>query len=66
MLAITHRLLLITRIMCGRFTLHHSTEEVAERFAVQELLFPLEARYNIAPAQAVPVVANSPLSGAIL
>jgi putative SOS response-associated peptidase YedK len=50
--------------MCGRFTLHHSTEQVAERFAVQQILFPLEARYNIAPAQAVPVVANSPLVGA--
>ena len=50
--------------MCGRFTLHHSTEEVAEHFAVQQVLFPLEARYNIAPGQAVPVVANSTLAGA--
>jgi putative SOS response-associated peptidase YedK len=50
--------------MCGRFTLHHTTQEVAERFAVQQVLFPLEARYNIAPAQAVPVVANSTLAGA--
>ena len=49
--------------MCGRFTLHHSTEQVAERFTVQQVLFPLEARYNIAPAQAVPVVANSPTAG---
>ena len=49
--------------MCGRFTLHHSTEQVAERFAVQQVLFPLEARYNVAPAQAVPVVANSPTPG---
>jgi putative SOS response-associated peptidase YedK len=50
--------------MCGRFTLHHSTEEVAERFAAQQVLFPLEARYNIAPGQAIPVVANSTLAGA--
>lgn len=50
--------------MCGRFTLHHKTEEVAERFEAQQVLFPLEARYNIAPAQAVPVIANSTLSGA--
>lgn len=50
--------------MCGRFILHHSTEQVAERFAAQQVLFPLEARYNIAPGQAIPVIANSTLAGA--
>lgn len=50
--------------MCGRFTLHHSTQEVAERFAAQQVLFPLENRYNIAPGQAIPVIANSTLAGA--
>ena len=42
--------------MCGRFTLHHSVEEVAERFAVQETLFDFPARYNIAPMQPLAVV----------
>ncbi|MDQ3813240.1 MAG: SOS response-associated peptidase [Armatimonadota bacterium] len=44
--------------MCGRYTLHHSTEEVAERFAVQQIVLPLTARYNIAPSQPVAVVAQ--------
>jgi putative SOS response-associated peptidase YedK len=42
--------------MCGRFTLHHAGEEIAERFGVQQVLFPLEPRYNIAPSQPVAVV----------
>ncbi len=42
--------------MCGRFTLHHSTDEVAERFAVQEALFDIAPRYNIAPTQPVAAV----------
>jgi putative SOS response-associated peptidase YedK len=48
--------------MCGRFTLHHSTDEVAERFAVQEVLFDLPPRYNIAPSQ--PVAAGTAPDGA--
>lgn len=42
--------------MCGRFTLHHSTEEVAQRFAVQKVLFEIPPRYNIAPTQPVATV----------
>lgn len=42
--------------MCGRFTLHHSAEEVAQRFAVQETLFDFPKRYNIAPMQPLAVV----------
>lgn len=41
--------------MCGRFTLSHTPEEVAARFAVQESIFEFPPRYNIAPSQ--PVVA---------
>ena len=48
--------------MCGRFTLYHSPEEVAERFEAsidpgsgQEM----EARYNVAPTQAVSVVTQN-------
>ncbi len=40
--------------MCGRFTLHHTADEIAERFAA-EVEPLLEPRYNIAPTQ--PVVA---------
>jgi len=39
--------------MCGRFTLHHDKEEIIERFGVQETLFELTPRFNIAPTQQV-------------
>ena len=42
--------------MCGRFTLHHSVQEVAQRFQVQETLFDFPARYNIAPMQPLAVI----------
>jgi putative SOS response-associated peptidase YedK len=42
--------------MCGRFTLHRSTKEVAARFGVQKVLFEAEARYNIAPTQQVATI----------
>ena len=45
--------------MCGRFTLHHSVEEVAQRFAVQETLFEFPNRYNIAPMQPLAVVTRN-------
>jgi len=42
--------------MCGRFTLHHSTEDVAELFAVEQTLLELQPRFNIAPSQPVAAV----------
>jgi putative SOS response-associated peptidase YedK len=45
--------------MCGRFTLHHSPEEIEQRFAVQERLFEFPARYNIAPNQPIAVVTRN-------
>jgi putative SOS response-associated peptidase YedK len=42
--------------MCGRFTLHHTADEIASQFGVQQTLFPLQPRYNIAPSQPVAVV----------
>lgn len=42
--------------MCGRFTLHHDAESIAERFDVQETAVAVEPRYNIAPQQNVPVI----------
>jgi len=42
--------------MCGRFTQHHDTDAIVDRFGVQSVLFEPEPRYNIAPTQPVPVV----------
>lgn len=42
--------------MCGRFTLHHATEDVAERFSVEQTLLELKPRYNIAPSEPVAAV----------
>jgi putative SOS response-associated peptidase YedK len=42
--------------MCGRFTLHHSTEDVAERFAVEQLALGLTPAYNIAPSQPIATI----------
>ncbi len=41
--------------MCGRFTLHHTADEIVERFEA-EVAPLLEPRYNIAPSQPVAVV----------
>ncbi|MEE2657601.1 MAG: SOS response-associated peptidase [Candidatus Latescibacterota bacterium] len=41
------------RFMCGRFTLHHSTEDVAQQFAVEQAPPELTPRYNIAPSEPV-------------
>lgn len=43
--------------MCGRFTLHHSPEEVAARFDTEPL--PLEPQFNIAPSQAIAVITQN-------
>lgn len=42
--------------MCGRYTLHHTPDEITERFPVRQLQFDWEPRYNIAPSQCVPVI----------
>src|SRR3712207_6797452 len=42
--------------MCGRYTLQHSTEDVAKRFGVQETLFPLTPRYNVAQSQQIAII----------
>ena len=44
--------------MCGRFTLYHTPEEVAERFEADGVL-ETEARYNIAPTQNISVVTQN-------
>lgn len=44
--------------MCGRFTLYHTPEDVAERFEAQTAL-ATEPRYNIAPTQEVAVVTQN-------
>lgn len=45
--------------MCGRFTLHHSSSEVAQRFGVQQQLFEFPPRYNVAPGQPIAVVTQN-------
>lgn len=42
--------------MCGRYTLHHTPEEIAERFAVESIITAPAPRYNIAPTQVIPVI----------
>jgi putative SOS response-associated peptidase YedK len=42
--------------MCGRYTLHHTPKEIAERFGVEPVEEILSPRYNIAPSQIVPVI----------
>ena len=42
--------------MCGRFTLHHSIEKIAQRFSVPEFSLPFGPRYNIAPSQNVTAI----------
>ena len=42
--------------MCGRFVMKETEETVKERFEVQESLFALRPRYNVAPSQTVGVV----------
>ena len=42
--------------MCGRFTLHHDTEEIAQRFNLDNFTLSFQPRYNIAPTQPVAAV----------
>lgn len=42
--------------MCGRFTLHHSTEAIVEHFGVEQTAVAFKPRYNIAPTQPVSVI----------
>jgi putative SOS response-associated peptidase YedK len=45
--------------MCGRFTLTTDSQKLAEAFAGYEVPAELAPRYNIAPSQQVPVIANN-------
>lgn len=44
--------------MCGRYTQRHTAAEVAERFDLDAAPDFITPRYNIAPAQSVPVIAE--------
>lgn len=44
--------------MCGRYSLTTDLEELIEVFEVPSVLFAHEPRYNIAPTQSAPVVAE--------
>ncbi|WP_126428786.1 SOS response-associated peptidase [Brevibacillus marinus] len=45
--------------MCGRFTLVTDPEQLLKRFLLDELLFELQPRYNIAPGQLIPAIIAS-------
>ncbi len=42
--------------MCGRYSLHHRSERIVERFNVESVLFEHEPRFNVAPGQIIPVI----------
>jgi putative SOS response-associated peptidase YedK len=42
--------------MCGRYTMHHSPQQVEMRFGITQARTTTTERYNIAPTQSVPVV----------
>lgn len=44
--------------MCGRFTQHHNLDEVKERFDIQETLFDIKPRFNIAPSQQIAAISQ--------
>jgi putative SOS response-associated peptidase YedK len=46
--------------MCARYTLYHSTAEIAAFFGVTQVEFDYGPRYNIAPTQYVPIVRSEP------
>lgn len=45
-------------IMCGRYTLQHSSVAISHRFALGQIHFDWTPRYNIAPSQLIPVIWN--------
>ena len=45
--------------MCGRFTLHHSAEQIEERFGAAVVVEIALPRYNVAPTQDVLVVTQN-------
>jgi len=42
--------------MCGRYTLHHKTSNVAKHFGVTGTLLDIPENYNAAPGQIMPVI----------
>lgn len=44
--------------MCGRFTLTRNADELVETFDVPDLTFDYAPNFNVAPGQAVPVLAQ--------
>ena len=44
--------------MCGRYTLHHTAQEISARFEVQHILFQTQPRYNIAPSQPISTITS--------
>jgi putative SOS response-associated peptidase YedK len=45
--------------MCGRFTQHHTIDEIIERFEVAVVEYEAELSYNIAPTQTVTAIVQN-------
>lgn len=45
--------------MCGRFTQHHTIDEIIERFEVAVVEYEAEPNYNIAPTQTVTAIVQN-------
>ncbi|MFN7930022.1 MAG: SOS response-associated peptidase [Blastocatellia bacterium] len=45
--------------MCGRFTQHHTIDEIIERFEVAVVEYEAEPSYNIAPTQTVTAIVQN-------
>lgn len=45
--------------MCGRFTQHHTIDEIIERFEVAVVEYEAEPSYNIAPTQTVSAIVQN-------
>lgn len=42
--------------MCGRYTLHHRADEIAERYNLASVPAGVHENYNVAPGQIMPVI----------
>jgi putative SOS response-associated peptidase YedK len=45
--------------MCGRYTLHKKTKEIAKRFDAKESVKDIRENYNVAPGQIMPVITEN-------
>jgi len=49
--------------MCGRYTISTDADQLARKFGVTGPFPNVEARYNAAPTQSLPVIRRNPETG---